>query len=196
MARPRAFDEATVVHAAQQQFWTFGYAATSLDDLVKATGLTKGSLYNAFSSKHQLYLRAFESYCSEVVERVDARLAGPDDSAAKRLRALLDGAAQTAAGSAVPRACFLAKASAELAALDEEVKARARRAFDRLETILVHSVTAAQRAGDIAAARDPQRIARHILVTLRGLEALAAAGAEREVLADAVTSLTECVFTA
>ncbi|MFP3361751.1 TetR/AcrR family transcriptional regulator, partial [Planococcus sp. SIMBA_143] len=43
MARPRAFDETQVLDAVTEQFWTYGYAATSLDDLMRVSGLGKGS---------------------------------------------------------------------------------------------------------------------------------------------------------
>src|SRR5882757_1250647 len=173
VARPRAFDETDVVAAAQDRFWSFGYAATSLDDLVKATGLSKGSIYNTFSDKHTLYLRTFERYCDDIVAQVATHLDGPDETAAERLRALFDGIAGTGASTTVPRGCFLGKATAELAALDDEVQTAARRTFDRLENLLVRSVMAAQRAGSIATHRAPRKTARHLLATLRGLDALA-----------------------
>jgi TetR/AcrR family transcriptional repressor of nem operon len=194
VARPRAFDETAVVEAAQDLFWSFGYAATGLDDLVKATGLSKGSIYNTFGNKHALYLRTFERYCDDVVAQFAAHLDGPDETAAERLRALLEGIAAASASATVPRGCFLAKATAELAALDDDVQTVARRTFDQLENLLVGSVTAAQRAGAIAPSRDPRKTGRHILATLRGLDALASAGVERDVLMDAVASLSESVL--
>ncbi|WP_319457685.1 MULTISPECIES: TetR/AcrR family transcriptional regulator [unclassified Mycobacterium] len=194
MARPRAFDESAVIEAAQDRFWSFGYAATGLDDLVKATGLSKGSIYNTFGNKRALYLRTFERYCDGVVAQVAAHLDGPDETAVERLRALLEGVAGVSASTAVPRGCFLAKATAELAALDDDVQAVARRTFDQLENLLVGNVKAAQRAGAIDASRDPRKTGRHLLATLRGLEALASAGTERDVLMDAVDSLTESIL--
>ncbi len=95
----------------------------------------------------------------------------------------------------MPVGCFLAKATAERAALDGEVQTVARRAFDQLEDLLFESVAAAQRAGSIAASRDPRKTARHLLATLRGLDALASAGVEPDVLADAVASLADSVLT-
>src|SRR5882762_7155245 len=81
MARPRSFDEEKVLRAARDQFWTLGYAATSLDDLMAATGLGKGSLYGAFGSKRELFLRVLDEYCARAVEDVSKALAGPDASA-------------------------------------------------------------------------------------------------------------------
>src|SRR5258707_15488421 len=89
MARPRSFDEEEVLRAARDQFWTLGYAATSLDDLMAATGLGKGSLYGAFGSKRELFLRIVDEYCARGVEDVSKAPPGPDASAGRRLRASL-----------------------------------------------------------------------------------------------------------
>jgi TetR/AcrR family transcriptional repressor of nem operon len=55
MGRPREFDEATVIGTSKALFALQGYHATSLDDLVKATGLLRGSIYKAFGSKRNLF---------------------------------------------------------------------------------------------------------------------------------------------
>ncbi|MEK8144694.1 helix-turn-helix domain-containing protein [Streptomyces sp. M10(2022)] len=65
MARPRSFDEKQVLNAVRDQFWDTGYAATSLEDLMRVSGLGKGSLYAAFGDKRQLFLRALHSYTDD-----------------------------------------------------------------------------------------------------------------------------------
>ena len=77
MARPRKFDESDVVAAARDEFWTRGYAATSVDDLTAATGLGKGSLYGAFGDKHGLFLRALDDYITSSLDDVRAQLREP-----------------------------------------------------------------------------------------------------------------------
>ena len=57
MARPREFDEAEVIDAAERVFWTRGYEDTSLSDLLDATGLGRASLYSTFGGKDELLLR-------------------------------------------------------------------------------------------------------------------------------------------
>lgn len=57
MARPRGFDEDVVIAQAAEVFGRLGYNATSVDDLVAATGLQRGSLYKAFGSKRNLFER-------------------------------------------------------------------------------------------------------------------------------------------
>ncbi len=67
MARPRKFDEKTVVEKIKNAFWKEGYEGTSYADLIDASGLHKGSLYAAFGDKHALYLHALQSYLDDEV---------------------------------------------------------------------------------------------------------------------------------
>lgn len=60
MARPREFDESLAIDAAAEVFRRRGYAATSIEQLVEATGVHRGSLYATFGSKRGLFLRALE----------------------------------------------------------------------------------------------------------------------------------------
>jgi AcrR family transcriptional regulator len=55
MARPRNFDEVDVIARAAAVFGRLGYNACSIDDLVEATALQRGSLYKAFASKRGLF---------------------------------------------------------------------------------------------------------------------------------------------
>ncbi|KQQ87936.1 TetR/AcrR family transcriptional regulator [Massilia sp. Leaf139] len=55
MARPRNFSEDEVLVQAAAIFARLGYDATSIDDLLAATGLQRGSLYKAFGSKRNLF---------------------------------------------------------------------------------------------------------------------------------------------
>jgi len=195
MARPRSFDEEEVLRAARDQFWTLGYAATSLDDLMAATGLGKGSLYGAFGSKRELFLRVFDEYCARAVEDVSKALAGPDASAARRLRALVLAEARARASDPKRRGCLLAKATAELAAQDKAVAARALATFRAIEDQIVACIAGAQRHGDLNDRIDARRLGRALLATLRGMEALGKAGIDEAALLEiAQTAIDELHF--
>ncbi|MCQ1952403.1 TetR/AcrR family transcriptional regulator [Arthrobacter sp. zg-Y238] len=71
MGRPRKFEETGAVEAAAAVFRQRGYASASVDHLVEATGVHRGSLYGVFGSKHGLFLR--------VLDAVDAA-SGSDES--------------------------------------------------------------------------------------------------------------------
>ena len=73
VGRPREFDEDSALAAAAEVFRHQGYAATSIDHLVRATGIHRGSLYGTFGSKHGLFVRVLDSVTAPGTE-FDQRL--------------------------------------------------------------------------------------------------------------------------
>lgn len=187
VARPREFDEEAVLDVASEQFWTKGYAGTSMDAIAAATGLGKGSLYGAFGGKHQLFLRIFDTYCVRIADAVADGLSGPDDGAYARLCAHIRAAAAGIAADQLHRGCLLAKGAAELSEHDPDVTVRSRRTLERIATILAEDIRAAQRHGDLDQAADADQLATLVLAVLRGIEALGKAGME----ADRLESVAE-----
>jgi TetR/AcrR family transcriptional repressor of nem operon len=130
----------------------------------------------AFGDKHRLFLRVFDGYCAGATEAVRRALDGPDAGAYGRLRAHVLAVADATASDACLRGCLLAKGTAELAAQDPAVAARARQTFGALEKLITSCITGAQRAGDIKPDADPARLAGLLLAVLRGIEALGKGG--------------------
>ncbi|NJP75166.1 TetR/AcrR family transcriptional regulator, partial [Streptomyces sp. C1-2] len=119
MARPRSFDEREVLERAREQFWASGYAGTRMDDIARATGLGKGSLYGAFGDKGALFQRVFGDWCATVVEVAERSLAGgPDAEALDRIAAYVRLMAENTAAGTERRGCLMAKGTAELAEQD------------------------------------------------------------------------------
>ncbi|MGH3249658.1 MAG: TetR/AcrR family transcriptional regulator [Trebonia sp.] len=174
MARPRKFIEEKVVAAARRQFNETGYHGTSVEDLSRATGLSKGSLYGAFGDKEALFQRVFDEYCASSEQSAAALLEGPEDQALDRARAWL----RSVEGPADRRGCLLAKGTAELSWENEAVAARSLAAFETLIDSLRRLVEQAQRAGLVDPGADAEALGGLILTTHRGLEALAKAGVD------------------
>ena len=105
--RPRSFDEAEVLEAARDAFWNNGYSATSLDDLVAATGLNRPSLYAAFGDKRAIYLRALQENRAASVEGIRQRLGGDAPLRQSLLDFLVEAADSTLAGAEGARGCFV-----------------------------------------------------------------------------------------
>lgn len=74
MPRPKSFDPDTVLNQAMAVFWEKGYDAASISDLTAAMGINRFSLYDTFTDKHTLYLRALESYEQSVLQPVVERI--------------------------------------------------------------------------------------------------------------------------
>lgn len=65
MGRNKSYDEETVLQALAQLFAETGYEATSIDQISTATGMKRGSIYQAFDSKANLFRRAFQHALDE-----------------------------------------------------------------------------------------------------------------------------------
>jgi TetR/AcrR family transcriptional regulator, transcriptional repressor for nem operon len=81
VGRTRGFDETTVLSAAADTFVRGGYEATSIDDLVTALGVHRGSLYNAFGSKRQLFLQALRHQVETTLVPLAAAGIAPESAA-------------------------------------------------------------------------------------------------------------------
>lgn len=78
MAGVRQFNEDQVFDSALALFWEKGYTDTTMQDLAAATGVQRGSLYNAYQDKETLFLRVFERYRNQFLAQVEAALDAPD----------------------------------------------------------------------------------------------------------------------
>jgi AcrR family transcriptional regulator len=182
MARPRTFDEADVIARARKAFAETGFAGTSLDTLLEATGLARQSLYNAFGGKRELFMRAFLSDAAEAVEAVEAVRHGAD-SPITRIRAQLVKVAVEHGSAQAPPSLFT-KAAVELSAHDPEVASTVAAAFESMRTHYAACIADAQAAGEVEAAADADSLGAFFCAVLEGMSTLGGSGVSRAVLLD------------
>lgn len=157
--RPRSFDERAALEKAVRVFWTKGYDAVTIDDLVAGMGVVRPSLYAVFGDKATLFMRCLEAYAEH-------RGAGASKALHARprvgdgIRDLLSHLVESATTDDSPRGCllacvapavddpkvrdFLARANAQAVALVEQ---RLRSAVDAGE--LPHDYPVAARARNV-----------------------------------------------
>ena len=80
--------KAHIIAQAAQLFNQKGYAGSSIGDLMQATGLKKGGIYNHFKSKDEIAIQAFDYAASLVQQRVWAAVK-QEKNAIFRLKALM-----------------------------------------------------------------------------------------------------------
>lgn len=131
MGRPLAFDKDSILSKAMYVFWENGYDGTSTDDLEKATGIKRGSLYNTFENKHRLYLTVLQHY-SEVHMQEAVNAVAKHTSFPESLSSLLDYVTAEKNFTAAYRGCLLCDAAIEHASRDEEVAEFVRNSFRNL----------------------------------------------------------------
>jgi TetR/AcrR family transcriptional repressor of nem operon len=177
MARPREFDEDQVLDAVVATFWSRGFDATSIQDIVEVTGLSRASLYGAFGDKERLFERAMARYAARL-ESVAAE-ASADPSPLRALERLLNSWLSVVCSKDKPRGCFLVAAGTEK---DDDSFARAtlREEQKKMELLLTKLIERARKQGEITKSADPPALARLLVVMQQGLASAARAGWSRE----------------
>ena len=82
--RPRTQSREQLVDSAMAVFWSNGYFATSMEDLVSATGVSRGGIYTDFGGKEALFLASLRAYRERFAAPAIAILLGKASSTHER----------------------------------------------------------------------------------------------------------------
>lgn len=179
MARPREFDEEKVIASAIDAFWTHGYDATSVTDLMGATGLAKGSLYKGFGDKKHLFMQALNSYLNAGHDGL-LELDASSGSGRQVLEQFLSGVVGMSTGKGVRRGCLAVNSGVELGPHDSEVRNRLRRYYRQREKTIAAMVSRGIADGSLRNDLDPEAAARQIITLTDGLHVRGKLGLTRK----------------
>lgn len=180
MARPREFERETALKAAIGIFSDHGYEGTSTDDLLRAMGISRQSMYDTFGDKRQLYLEALQHYIADSV----AEHIGTLNSASSPLRGLeaaLHALASKPGPGSVP-ACLGIGAICEFGRSDHEVATLTDTAAKTLLSALERRIAQAKAAGEIGGDVEVRTAAHFMAATFSGIKVAARGGASLEIL--------------
>lgn len=185
MPRQKEFDREEVLDRAVDVFWECGYEATSVQDLVDAMGIQRGSLYNEFGDKRALFLATLERYERVWVGRVLAALQSPGP-VRPTIRSVFEGIVRDEVRCIVRRGCLASNTAVELGPLDPAIAAHATAILRRVEQAFRDALQRAVEQGEIAPTPDATALARFLTANVHGLRVMSKAGATREELEDVV----------
>ncbi|UWU16917.1 TetR/AcrR family transcriptional regulator (plasmid) [Rhizobium sullae] len=177
MARPRAFDQPTVLAAAMDQFWRRGYEATSVRDLASAMSITGASLYNSFGDKRSLFKRCLETYLDTYARRRVAELDASDDPISG-IRTFFDRLIEASLEDR--RGCLLVNAAMEVAPWDPELAELIEESLREIEDGFYRALARLPASPNHQQSRDARATARLILSAVITLRVLARAGGDQD----------------
>jgi TetR/AcrR family transcriptional repressor of nem operon len=180
MARPREFEAEVVLSAAMQCFWARGYEATSVRDLVKETGITAASLYNAFGDKRALFRAALNQYIDRSVgDRIRRCEALP---AREAIQGFFQDILNRSLSDRERKGCLLVNSALEVAPHDAQFQEIIGAVLRRVEAFFLKCIEAGQADGTIARSSSAPDLARHLLGVLMGVRVLARVRPEKALL--------------
>ena len=185
MGRHKEFDRNDALHKAMEVFWSRGFDAASMQDLVGHMGISRQSLYDTFGDKHALYLEALDRYREVETRKVFELLERPG-SVRKSLRQLFAAVVEGSVCEGNQRGCFMGNAMSELAGRCKETAARTCSNMAAVESAFYLALLRGKKDGELKGVRDPRAVARFLYSSLQGLVLIGKATHDRKRLEDVV----------
>jgi TetR/AcrR family transcriptional repressor of nem operon len=162
-------------------FWHKGYEATSMEDLLTAMNLNRGSLYDTFGDKRQLFLKVIDRYCHGFVAEKFSLLDQPGP-ALPTLRRFIHGMIEGALADPQRRGCLIANTVMELSPHEREIAGTLRQALKMAEDTFFKVLARARIQGELKDDKDPRALARFLTTMMQGTIVMIKAGASADVV--------------
>ncbi len=192
MARIREFDSFDALDKAMKVFWQKGYANTSMEDLVSATGVNRYGLYDEFESKRGLFLAALNHYESTVVGMLFAIVEQPDASLID-IRSYFTKLVELSSSSTGRVGCMLANSANELALHDKRAANKIEKYRVRLQVGFKNALSNAKAAGELPTQFDIDPVADFLIGVMQGLSVLARSNADSRMMKNVAEVALSCL---
>ena len=165
--RPAIFDNKEVIEKAQKVFWTKGFTATSLEDVLTATGMGSGSFYNTFKGgKKELFRKALNQR-REAFRAFETAL-NQSDAPMELIRDFFRSIARADHDTHL-QGCLVVNSVVEMAALDKDLEEEAVAILKETEHLYTKAIRRAQREGTMKNQTDPVILGRYLITLWNGI---------------------------
>ncbi|MEM9509581.1 MAG: TetR/AcrR family transcriptional regulator [Cyanobacteria bacterium P01_E01_bin.35] len=159
--------KARIIKQAAAVFNQRGYAGSSIADIMQATGLKKGGIYNHFQSKDELAVAAFD-YAVGVMSQHVWSAVKTKSNAVERLQALVSSYLAYVEAPPIVGGCPILNTAIEADDIDSPLRDRAISAIDSWRGLIVRIIHKGVKKGEIPATVQPDTIATIIICTIEG----------------------------
>ena len=175
MGRPLEFDPDKALIDAMNVFWSRGYEASSMQDILKATGLSKSSLYQAFGSKQALFDSCLKYYCNDSYSKLKDLL---DNSASGRefIELVFNNITVSCGKTEGSKGCFLMNTVSEFGRSDKQLSKAMGKQIKRVEQVLAEAIKRDKAANKLGEDIDENALATYFITNMSGLRTMVKAG--------------------
>ena len=168
----KSFDIDTAVDQALNVFWSKGYEATSLNDLLSATGIAKGSFYNAFGSKKEIFMQSLLKYDRDYRQAFLAELSALNNPV-KAITLLFSGFIDRSLSDSEKKGCMLVNTAIDLPNHDQDTNRVVKKGLKEFENFFVEQLQLGKDDGSIDPKIKVEQTAKGLLTLVIGLRVLA-----------------------
>ncbi len=172
MPKSTTFDRETVIAQVTELFWKKGFHATSMQDLVDATGLNRSSIYNTFGDKHQLFEESLKQYAIWQSYLTSKSLDNAN-SPLESIRHLFNAILINIKNDPHNKGCFFSNCTTELGNSDSGVQHLLIANKDAFVQLFENKLIQAKETGEIEPSKNPHALALYLYSSLHGLRVTA-----------------------
>ncbi|TWU45316.1 HTH-type transcriptional repressor ComR [Novipirellula aureliae] len=167
----KSFKESDVIEQAMEVFWEKGYAATSISDITEATGIKRGSLYNAFDGKHDIFVRALLKYGGER-RTSKLRILETVDDPREAITMFFDSLVKATLDDPDKKGCLLFNTALEYSSHDDDVKQLVSEGIQEVVCFFEGRIKRGKELGTIPDSVDARPTARALVALVVGIRVL------------------------
>lgn len=169
MARPIEFDYDSVLENAMQQFWRDGYEASSVQKLLDATVINRGTLYNSFGDKDTFFTLCVERYNNQLKAQVDASLGNSKLSAFSAIEAYIQNVIVLAPTKQRTLGCLLVNSVCESINQNKEMQKLIRKSLNNIHKAFLGRARELEKAKQLKRGLKAEQAAEVLMNLLQGL---------------------------
>jgi len=158
-----------VLEAATRLMHVRGYQNTSLDDVLRESGVGKGNFYHHFRSKEDLGYAILDQIIALFLEKtLEPCFSGADVPRLAQIRCFLDRVLDAQRQRKCVGGCAMGNLASELSDVHEGFRARLASVFTAWRVRLTVALREAQERGEVVAACEPESIGHFLVAGLEG----------------------------
>src|SRR5262245_918608 len=181
MPKQVLFNEQGSLQKAMELFWLKGYNGTSMDDLTKATGLSRSSIYNSFGDKYSLFIQCLDYYKAYLFDKLTPALENLK-SPVKKIETVFRHSIDGLLNDKERKGCLIVNTTAELANLEEGISLFVKDYEAELTGLFQNWIKEGQESGEISKLFSSLALSRYVFNSYSGLKITAQTNPDRKTL--------------
>lgn len=137
MARPVEFEYDEVLNRAMEQFWREGFEASSVQKLLDATDINRGTLYNSFGDKETFFNKCLERYNNQLQNDIDETLGNAAIKPKEAIAAWFDKVVISAPAKQRQLGCLLVNSVCESINWNKDIQKNLRASLNNIRKALL-----------------------------------------------------------
>jgi len=185
MPRVKQFDEKEVLTKAMNLFWRKGYSATSVQDIVDHLGINRGSLYDTFGNKEQLFNESLALYKNSTIEGI-TQLFESHSKVKDGFAELFDVSIREVVKDKEFKGCFFVNTTTELIPNDEKIHKVFKSIKRDFENLFFKFLKKGKDSGELKTDHDLKSLASMIFILYNGMKVVSKINPKKDELKNSI----------